>query len=347
MEFDPQAWPWALAAFGLYLIFLLLNRRRPPPANLAVPALSPLMAAQRGPKVLIQRYKPWLRLLAFSLICLALARPRSGEQAVQSYQPGMAIMMILDKSSSMLDPMLFLGQEETRLDIVKAVFADFVLGDHKGLAGRSNDRIGLISFAGFADEISPLTTDHQSLVHFAQGIEPAARYEDGTMIGDALHMASLRMISYQALLGRQGEAELAIKSKIMILLTDGQQTPGGLDPKEAAKLAQANGIKLYSIAIVSDPSPGGMLGNLFRLNNPILDTRLIEEASHLTGGEMFKVSTGEALIEVYKKIDELEKTPFAEKRMVYQEYYATPLAFGLFLLALELTLSLIYLKKID
>lgn len=337
MEFPH--WPYALAFFLVYLAVFAAGLWRPGGPSLKVPDTSGLVRGKPSLKLRLVRLLPWLRLLAMLLLAIALSRPRIGQVAVTTEREGVAILMIMDRSSSMLDPMIYHSEERARLEVVKEVFEDFVLGDAKGLSGRPGDRIGLITFAGFAQEVSPLTLDHQSLVHFARRVEVAQRFEDGTMIGDALHQAALRMIAYEGLLKRQGQDRLELKSKILILLTDGQQSQGGMDPLEAARLAKANGIRLYSIAIVGERPTFGGLGNFFRLQNPFLDTSLVEEAARITGGAFYKASTGEALGQVYQKIDEAEKTRFEEKRVVYQERFGAFLAGAIGLLLLELALS--------
>jgi len=328
-------WPWGLAFFVLYLVLHLLVHPKQPALRLPDTGGFSKPGGRSG-RFLAAQGLPWLRLLVVMLLGLALSRPQFGQETVQTHQPGKAILMVLDRSSSMLDPMIFQGAEHTRLAVVKQVFEDFVSGS-AGLAGRPNDRIGLITFAGFVDEVSPLTLDHQSLVHFVRSIQPAQRFEDGTMIGDALTQASLRMVAYQGLLGHNGKEALDLKSKIVILLTDGQQSRGGIDLATAAKTAQENGAKVYTIAIVGEAPTGGF-GSFFKFNNPFLDTSLIEEVARVTGGAFFKVTTGEALSKVYAQIDQLEKTEFEEKRVVYQEKYRWFLLPGVLLLALELGL---------
>ncbi|MDT8447099.1 MAG: VWA domain-containing protein [bacterium] len=345
MEFPH--WPSALVFFLVYLVFFLWHFKHKGGAALLVPDLGGLVKGSVSPRVMAANLLPWLRLVCVALIAVALSQPRVGETAVTTEQEGVAILMIMDRSSSMLDPMVFRGQETERLEVVKKVFEEFVLGDGSQLKGRPGDRIGLITFAGFAEEISPLTLDHQSLVHFARTVQVAQRFEDGTMIGDALEQATLRMIAYQGLLKRQGHDQLDLRSKVMILLTDGQQSQGGVDPLEAAQMAKQNGIRLYSIAIVGNQrSAFGGLGSFFRLNNPFLDTSLIEEAARMTGGGFFKADTGESLVQVYQKIDELEKTKFEEKRVVYKERFASFLVPALVLLLLELALSWGPLRKL-
>jgi len=330
-----EQWPWGLSFFLVYLLVNLTYHPKQP--ALRLPDTGPLGLPKPSPKLRAAQALPWVRLLVVGLLAVALSRPQFGQETAMTHRPGKAILMILDRSSSMLDPMVYQGEEQSRLEVVKQVFEEFVVGNGGTLAGRPNDRIGLMTFAGFVDEISPLTLDHSSLVHFARSIQPAQRFEDGTMIGDALTQGGLRMVSYQSLLGSEDQEVLELKSKILILLTDGQQTQGGTDPISAAKWAEQKGVKIYSVAIVGE-APTNVLGNFFRLNNPFLDTSLIAEAATITGGKFFKVTTGEALAEVYTQIDQLEKTDFEEKRMVYQEKYRWFLFPALLLFVFELTL---------
>ena len=174
--------------------------------------------------------------LAVVLLVFSLSGPRTSDAESKIRREGIAIMMVVDISGSM--QALDLSDQEgekTRLDAVKGVFRDFVLGA-EGLAGRPNDAIGVVSFAGFADTRSPLTLDHNSLVSVVADLEIVdQRSEDGTAIGDGLGLAVERL--------RRSKAS----SRVAIVLTDGVNNRGEESPLGAAQLAEAVGVKVYTI----------------------------------------------------------------------------------------------------
>ncbi len=335
MEFE---WPRVLLLIPLLLLFWLLTRLRPGRAFCF--SASSLLPRHSGLRPLLLPLLPWLRLAALILLLIALARPRTGLEKARVQESGIVMEMLLDRSSSMTETMTFQGRETNRLGAAVEVFTRFLLGDGKKLEGRGADRIGLIAFAGFVDEIAPLSMDHLTLAHLAQTLRPAERSEDGTMIGDALRYAVLRLAAAQNYLQEDGRP---IQSKVILLLTDGQQTQGGLDPIAAAQLAAKEGIKIYAVALAPEPrSPFG--GRLFNFILPQLDTRLIEEAAQITGGGFFKAADGEELLEIYRQINELEKTRFAETFTLYEESFTLFVWPGLFLLFVELVLGRLYLQ---
>jgi len=292
-----------------------------------------------------------LRLLAIGFLLTGFIRPQKGLETVKTAREGIAIEMVIDRSSSMTEPLSYRGEELDQLEVVKRVFEEFVLGNGKALSGRRNDMIGLTSFAGFVEENAPLTLDHDTLVNFAKTIQPAIRIEDGTMIGDAIYSAVLRLVSIDELLQKAGEKdnEYRIKSKIIIILTDGKQTPGGMYPIEAAEFARDNKIKIYTIAITSECSflrRNSAFGQFFSLMDRELDTSLLEKVAEITGGIFAKASSGEALAQIYQKIDQMEKSQFEERFTTYKEQFTSFVQIGLILLLIELALSQTLFRKL-
>ncbi|MCF6286001.1 MAG: VWA domain-containing protein, partial [Candidatus Hydrogenedentes bacterium] len=199
--------------------------------------------AGRSTRQRVEPFLPVLRFLALALLIIALARPQQGQERVRDLSKGIAIEMALDRSGSMAEEMAFEGKTLNRLDVVKRVFNEFVLGNNAGLDGRPNDLIGLITFAGYADTIAPLTLGHGAIASQVAKVEmpPPRSEEDGTAIGDAISLAAARLktaeeaqLRVNAKLGSDYE----IKSKIIILLTDGQSNRGEHSPAEAAQVAQ-------------------------------------------------------------------------------------------------------------
>ena len=283
---------------------------------------------------------PWISCFALILLLIALIRPRSSSEIVQLQKEGIAIQVLVDRSSSMRQQMNYKGKKLSRLDTVKEVFRDFVLGDKKNLEGRKNDLIGLSTFAGFLEENVPLTLDHYTLVNFLQGIKLAQRYEDGTFIGDAVYQAVLRLVAVDKFVENY-EKNYKIKSKIIVLLTDGKHTAGSFPPEEAANFAAKNNIKIYTIAITGRES----LNNIGTLLFPILDTTVLKKMAQVTGGRFSEATSGESLKEIYEKINQLEKSKISDATIIYKELFPSFLELALYLILISLFLKYFLVKK--
>ncbi|HVU63509.1 MAG TPA: VWA domain-containing protein [Phycisphaerales bacterium] len=304
--------PWVLLLLVVPVVLLFIRIRRRP--ALALPTTS---VAANLPKSFRQRFL-WLPrfLLALSLAAaiVALARPQLGEGKVLTSTDAVAIQLVIDRSSSMGLAMPIDGQDLSRLDIVKRVVHDFLLGDGKSLAGRPADIIGLVQFAGFADTACPMIRDHRTLAQLVEAIPLAQRFEDGTAIGDGLALAAARLHTAEEDL-KSRHTELAdedfrIKSKIMILLTDGDNNRGKYDPVEAAKLAAQWGIKVYTIGIGGDSyqvfhTPFGDQRIPVRGD---VDEKTLKAIADATGGKFYRAEDGSALRDIYADIDRLEKS---------------------------------------
>jgi len=352
MNIDPVL---AAISGGIFLVFLMvwswLKRSGRQRTALVFPEIRRFREAGTTWRVRFRWVPEMLRILALILLLIGFLRPQKGLELVRTAREGIAIQMVIDRSSSMKEPLSYRGEELTRLEVVKRVFRYFVLGDGELLSGRPTDMIGLTSFAGFVEENAPLTLDHRSLVNFADTIQTALRFEDGTMIGDAIYFSTLRLIAVDELLQQAGEKEpqYRIKSKIIILLTDGQQTRGGMHPQAAARFSADNGIKVYTIAITSDSRysrKDSLFGQFFTLMDRQLDTTLLEEAARITGGTFARASSGEELLQIYRQIDELEKSQFEERFTTYKEQFPVFVMAGFVLLTMELALSLTLFRKI-
>ena len=307
----------------------------------------------------------FLRIFVISFLLVGFARPRIPDRRSVVSTEGIAIQMVIDRSSSMRQPMDFEGKRSTRFDVVRKVFTNFVLGDGtRRLPGRPNDLIGLTSFAFFPEENCPLTLDHQNLIEFmkniravtdnpqkARGVLTTEVIDDGTAIGDAIYHAMLSLINAEEAIEKSPKADrnYKIKSKIIILLTDGQQNAGDFLPTEAAMEAKKNGIKIYSIAVVPEDNVQRVddLMASFFIGREYLDTREIQEAAEITGGKFYKATDGESLTEIYKDIGLLEKSRFSERiadyNDLFQQLWVVPM--GLILLILEIFLRNTFLRK--
>ncbi|HMN39303.1 MAG TPA: VWA domain-containing protein [Phycisphaerales bacterium] len=303
--------PWALGLLVVPIGLLLLRVRRP---AMALPTAT---VAASLPRSLRQRllWAPRLLLaLAMAAGIVALARPQLGEGKVLTSTDAVAIQLCVDRSGSMAMPMPIDGQEASRLDVVKRVVRDFLLGDGRELPGRPADLVGLVQFAGYADTACPMVRDPKALAQLVDAVPLAERYEDGTAIGDGLALAAARLrTAEQDLKSRHNELsdeDFRIKSKIIVLLTDGDNNRGQYDPVEAAKLAASWGIKVYTIGIGSDSyqimrTPFGDQRIPVRSD---VDERTLRAIADATGGKYYRAEDGRALRDIYADVDRLEKS---------------------------------------
>ncbi len=295
-----------------------------------------------------------LRILAVICLIIALARPQTGKEEVREISQGIAIEMVLDRSGSMGAEMTYNNRHMTRLDVVKQVFRDFALGDGSDLPGRANDLIGMISFARYPDTICPLTLAHGALSPFLDSVKLVkTRDEDGTAIGDALALAAARLERADETLEKQRHSNnrtYKIKSKIIILLSDGENNAGSRDPLQAAELAAKWGIKVYTIAIggsESITSQRGLFGAFKMLQGPSVDTATLKKIAETTGGFFRKAEDAESLREIYEEIDQMEKSEIESVRFVdYKEAFLIFAVLSLVFLSIEIILKATMFRKI-
>jgi Ca-activated chloride channel family protein len=276
-----------------------------------------------------------LRLLAILLVVVALARPQMGREKVKDVTKGVAIEMVLDRSGSMGAEMEYGGGRLNRLEVVKRVFEEFVTGNGRELEGRPNDLVGMIAFARYADTMAPLTLGHGALVRFLGSVDIVKRRsEDGTAVGDALALAAARLKTAEEEIAKYSDeagTEYDIKSKVIILLTDGQNNYGRRTPLEAAELAAEWGIKVYTIGVGSGEgvtTVRTLLGSFKVPTGGGVDTKSLEEIARVTGGVFRVAEDEESLRAIYAEIDELEKSEIESVRYVdYREMFV-PFAFA-------------------
>jgi len=282
-----------------------------------------------------------LRLCALALVIIALARPQAGIEKVEETSRGVAIEMVVDRSGSMGAEMDYDGRSMTRLEVVKQVFAEFVNGKGKELGGRPSDLIGMVTFARYADTVCPLTLAHGALSGFLDTIHlvPQENPENRTAVGDAIALAAARLKTAEETLARQSKGDVKayqIKSKIIILMTDGQNNTGRQSPEEAAALAKEWGIKLYTIGVGGDDvvKVQTVFGARMVRTGEGVDQKSLAALAETTGGIFRMAGDAEALRAVYQEIDSLEKSEVESVRYVdYKEYFAV---FGWAALALLL-----------
>lgn len=310
----PLPWVWALLLLLLlpllWLLWLHPSRR----AVIRFSSLDALRAAGNAARRRVRLILPTLRTAALVCLIVAAARPQTPNESRRVLVEGIAIQMVLDVSGSMLDLDLSPPRErQTRLDVVKSVFRRFVTGDDK-LPGRPDDLIGVIRFARYADAVCPLTLDRDALLDVLDQTEvPVDRLgrvkeeANQTAIGDGLALAVERLKDLKRTTG-SGD-QLVISSRVVILLTDGENNAGMITPQQAGELADTFGIKVYTILA----GTGQNLGWGQRL--PVNDKDLRQIAT-VTGGKHYRATDLAALEEVYAKIDELERTETEEHRYV-------------------------------
>ena len=280
---------------------------------------------------------PVLRLLGLALIVAALARPQKGQESIVVSSEGIAIQMVVDISGSMMAEDL--AKDKSRLDVVKQVFEDFVLGENNS-AGRVNDVIGMVTFARYPDARCPLTLDHGVLMQLIDDTEIVKQEdEDGTAIGEALALAIERMKDTEA------------KSKVIILLTDGMNNRG-VNPLEVAPVAKTFGIKIYAIGAGTRglaPFPV-MTRSGERVLRPVrveIDERTLTAIAEETGGKYFRATDSTSLQKVYEEIDKLEKTRTESvKYLDFTELFGYFLFPGLALILLEHLLACTWFRSV-
>ncbi len=335
----PSVWLLLLLAVLPLLWWLWTRPSRQPVLRFS--SLADLQAAGATRSARRRLLLPALRLIALGCLIVAAARPQRPDQSTRVYAEGIAIQMVVDTSGSMNDVDLSpAGRRLTRLDVVKEVFRRFVVGDpESGLEGRPNDLIGMIRFARYADAVCPLTLDHQALLDVLKATDTVKRREeDGTAIGDGLALAVERLKDLKRTAG-SGE-QFTITSRVVILLTDGENNYGMITPRQAGELAATFGIKVYTILA----GTGQLVGPGYRIPVPEDDLRRIAE---LTGGKFYHARNEQALEEIYRDIDQLERTRVEERRYTRWgdlAHWWLVAAFGA--LALQSLLDATWLRKI-
>ena len=262
-----------------------------------------------------------LRLLAIALLIVCIARPQKRFERTQQNADGVAIELVVDRSSSMnAHDFTIDGRQVDRLTAVRRVAGDFIQG-MGSLDGRSGDLIGLVTFAGYADSNCPMTFDHEFLVtDVLNSIQIVnERSEDGTAIGDALALAVERLSSLDERV--KTDTGNAIKSKVIILLTDGENNQGDIDPQTAADIAAAMDITVYTIGAGTNgwaPYPTtDLFGRKVMRNQPVvIDEETLEAIATTTGGQYFRATDTASLEEIYQAIDDMERTEITHRTYV-------------------------------
>ena len=321
MTFDSLQFytPWAFVLLLLLPVWWMLRRKRRPSAivfsRTSVLALGPRTGER------ITRAMFILRNVALAALVVAIARPRSTARVENVTSEGINIALAVDLSSSMLAEDF---RPQNRLTVAKARLKEFI-------AARESDRIALIAFAGEALTQVPLTTDYPILLQAVDNLQ-AGQLEDGTAIGLGIATAANRL------------RDAPGRSRVMIVMTDGVNNRGSIDPRTAARAASVYGIKIYAIGVgtvgmAPVPVGRGPGGLRYELQPVRIDEALLTEVATMTGGRYFRARDGAALRRVYEQIDRLERTTVQSRSYVqYSELFRMPLGLGLLAFLGELAL---------
>ncbi|MBR4572927.1 MAG: VWA domain-containing protein [Prevotella sp.] len=320
MEFSQPAYFLLLLLMIPYILWYVLWRNRGKRKMEASMTISDAYGYEKAPvslRVHLIQLPMIIRLAAFTLIVVALARPQTKEAWDDRSVEGIDIMLAMDISTSMLTEDL----RPNRIEAAKSVAANFI-------RDRQNDNIGLTIFAGEAFTQCPMTTDHASLLNLLKGVRPdlAERglISDGTAIGMGLANAISRLKDSKA------------KSKVVILLTDGANNVGDISPLTAAQIANSLGIRIYTIGVGSK-----------RVSMYELDTKTLKDIAATSDGNFYLATSNKELQQIYQDIDKLEKSRINIKKFSkkYEAYQPFALA-AIMLLVMESLLRLTVFRRI-
>lgn len=327
MEFANKEYLFLLLLLIPYLLWYFMYRKKSEPTI----RMSDTFAFRYAPvswKVRLMPLQLLLRMLAFVMIVLVLARPQTQNSWKNRTIEGIDIMLAMDVSTSMLAEDL----KPNRLDAAKQVAAEFI-------SGRPDDNIGLTIFAGESFTQCPMTIDHSSLLNLLQNVRTdiAQRglIEDGTAIGMGLANAVSRLKDSKA------------KSKVVILLTDGSNNRGDISPLTAAEIAKSLGIRVYTIGVGTNkvaPYPMVVAGGVQYVNIPVeIDSETLRSIAQATDGDFYRATNNRELKNIYKEIDQLEKsklsvTQFSKRYEAFQPFAIVAIIALLFEILLRVTI---------
>lgn len=310
-------WPFLLILILVPLLYRWWERRnRPARVTYSLPV--PKSVGHRNPARILLA----LKLASLAMLVVSLARPQTSFKQTERTVSGIDIMMVMDFSASMNIEDL---AERSRLEIAKEMMENFI-------KGRANDRIGLVIFSGEPLTLAPPTLDYGLVLRALKDAQIGV-LKDGTGIGDGLSLAVNRLRNSTA------------KSKVIVLLTDGDNNVGQVDPATAGELAMGYGIRVYTIAIGKEGRVKmpirhkGVFGNTvttYQWFDNALNPELLEQIANRTNGKFYRVTDYDTLENVFKEIDQLEKVEVKSTEKVrFEENFQKPLKIGFFLLLLE------------
>jgi Ca-activated chloride channel family protein len=289
-------------------------------------SLSPFHALGREVESKAGSFLTGIFFLSLAFFVVGLARPQAGKTITHVEASGIDIMIALDVSRSMLAEDFSIGaQRANRLEAIKKVTEEFI-------ESRPNDRIGLTAFAGRPYLVSPLTLDHDWLLQNLERIR-IGLVEDGTAIGSAIASAANRLKEREA------------KSKVIILLTDGENNAGRIEPETAAEAAATLGIKIYTIGagtrgLAPYPFLDPFGRTIYQNVRVEFNEEVLKKVAQITNGQYYRATDTRSLEQIYAQIDRLEKTTEEQKQFhQYRDLFPWCLGAGFVLLTMQLVLS--------
>lgn len=307
------AQPWLLLLLLAIPLLAYWRGKAGPAAALTFSSTTALRSIGKSSAARAGKFLRSLFLLSLAFLVIAMARPQLGKSLTQVEASGIDIMVVLDVSGSMLTKDFTVGGESaTRIDAIREVTRKFI-------EGRPNDRIGIIAFAGRPYVVSPMTLDHDWLIKNLDRVR-IGLVEDGTAIGSAIAAAANRLNDKHS------------KSRVIVLLTDGENNTGKIPPNTAAEAVKALKIKFYAVGAgingvaptpVFNPQNGkpltDMFGNVVYQNQRVhFNEAGLKEVAKIADGEFFRATDTKSLEQIFGDIDKLEKTTVSVKK--YQQY---------------------------
>jgi len=326
VEFADPEFLYALALIPLLVVWYI-RRHHFVTSDIQFSTLLPFAGLRPTMKERLRHVPFALRLIVLGLVIVALARPRTTSHGEDVYTEGIDIAMVMDISGSMLAE----DFRPNRIEAAKQVAQEFI-------DGRTNDRIGLVVFAGQSFTQCPMTLDYRVLKNLIRQVKPGI-VEDGTAIGMGIAQGVNRL------------KESKTKSKVMILLTDGVNNKGEIDPITASQIAQTFGIRIYTIGVGTigeAPYPVQTPFGIRYQNVPVdVDEKTLQKIAELTQGQYFRATNNKSLKLIYNEIDDMEKTRIEVKAYrSYTELFYGWLAAGLVALLIELVLVSTVFRKL-
>ncbi len=324
--------PWAGLAGAVLIIVLawLLYRLRARRASLIYSGTALFTRIPPGLPVRLRNLPLVLRVVGLSLLVIAFARPQTGHHEEEVLTEGIGIVLTVDISGSMRTEDF---RPKNRLEVAKDVVGEFV-------RGRRHDLIGLVVFAANAYTRCPLTLDYDVLQDLLDGVEIAPSEEDGTAIGMGLATAVSRLKDTRA------------RSRMIVLLTDGRNNKGQIDPLTGAGLAQALGVKVYTIGVGTEgPAPypidDPIMGRRYINVSADIDEEALQEIARATGGQYFRATDSRSLKAIFTRIDAMERTEIRVRGYTrHSEQFPYFLYPGALLLAVEFFVAGTLLRRI-
>lgn len=336
------AHPWLLLLLLALPLLAWFRGKSGPAAALTFSSTTALRSLGKTSAARAGKFLRSLFLLGFALLIIAIARPRMGKSLTQVEASGIDIMLVLDVSQSMLTKDFSVGGDQaTRLEAIREVTRQFI-------EGRPNDRIGIIAFAGHPYVISPMTLDHDWLLQNLERVR-TGMVEDGTAIGLGIASAANRL------------KDKASKSRVIVLLTDGENNAGRIPPATAAEAVKALKIRFYAIgagingiapAPVFNPRTGkpftDMLGNIMYQNQRVqFNETGLREVAKIAEGQFFRATDTKSLEQIFRDIDKMETTTVAVKKyQQYRDLFPACIMAGCGLLVAQILLSQTIWKKL-